>query len=214
MTTMSSRRAGTSTRPIANVPAGRPGQPWIYADAATGTQIPLSYRTWPGTFRPDQVGLSPFQFAQLFGRQMPGGGAGEIDTKNDTEIPRQIVSGKLEINCLSCHDRDPAHDQAEYTAQVAKQSFRWAATASAPFASVSGSAKEMDDTFDHPDAGHGHRREEEGPNPDRDIPGRAPSIDKNQVLFNVSGKIPCGSLLLLPFGYQRGSVRQREVAGG
>ena len=66
----------------ANVPAGRPGQPWIYVDAATGTQIPLSYRAWPGTFRPDQVGMSPFRFTQLFGRHMPGGGPGEIDTKN------------------------------------------------------------------------------------------------------------------------------------
>ncbi len=45
-----------------NVPPGRPGQPWIYVDAATGTQIPLSYRAWPGTFRPSQVGLSPFKF--------------------------------------------------------------------------------------------------------------------------------------------------------
>jgi hypothetical protein len=40
----------------ANVPPGRPGQPWIYTDVTTGTQIPLSYRAWPGTFRPDQVG--------------------------------------------------------------------------------------------------------------------------------------------------------------
>ena len=193
--------------------AGRPGQPWIYADAATGTQIPLSYRTWPGTFRPDQVGLSPFRFTQLFGRQMPGGGAGEIDTKNDAEIPRQIVSGKLEINCLSCHDRDPAHDQAEYTAQVAKQSFRWAATASAPFAAVSGSAKEMDDTFDYlmPDTVTDEKKKAQIPT----VKYQASAFDdKNQVLFNVSGKIPADSLLLLPLGYQRGSVRQREVAGG
>ena len=173
----------------ANVPAGRPGQPWIYADAATGTQISLSYRTWPGTFRPDQVGLSPFRFAQLFGRQMPGGGAGEIDTKNDAEIPRQIVSGKLEINCLSCHDRDPAHDQAEYTAQVAKQSFRWAATASTPFASVSGSAKEMDDTFDYmmPDTVTNPEKKAQVPT----VKYQASVFDdKHQVFFNVSGKIP------------------------
>ena len=172
-----------------NVPAGRPGQPWIFADAATGTQIPLSYRAWPGTFRPDQVGLTPFKFTQLFGRQMPGGGAGEIDTKDDAEIPRQIVSGKLEINCLSCHDRDPAHDQAEYTAQIAKQSFRWAATASAPFAIVSGSAKEMDDTFDYlmSDAVTDEKKKPLIPT----VTYQPSAFDhKNQVVFNVSGKVP------------------------
>ncbi len=172
-----------------NVPAGRPGQPWIYTDVTTGTQIPLSYRAWPGTFRPDQVGLTPFQFAHRFGRQMPGGGAGEIDTKRDDEIPRQMVSGKLEINCLSCHDRDPAHDQAEYTAQVAKQSFRWAATASAPFATVSGSAKEMDDTFDYlmPDMVTDEKKKPLIPT----VTYQPSAFDeKNQVIFNVSGKIP------------------------
>jgi hypothetical protein len=173
----------------ANVPPGRPGQPWIYTDVTTGTQIPLSYRAWPGTFKPDQVGLTPFKFTQIFGRQMPGGGPGEIDTKDDAEIPRQIVSGKLEINCLSCHDRDPAHDQAEYTAQVAKQNFRWAATATAPFALVSGSAKEMDDTFDHlmPDMVMDEKKKPLVPT----VTYQPSAFDyKDQVIFNVSGKIP------------------------
>ncbi|MCU0915008.1 MAG: hypothetical protein MUC88_10650 [Planctomycetes bacterium] len=172
-----------------NVPAGRPGQPWIYADASTGTQIPLSYRAWPGTFRPEQVGMTPFQFTHRFGRQMPGGGVGEMDTKNDSEIPRQMVSGKLEINCLSCHDRDPAHDQAEVTGQVAKQNFRWAATASASFALVSGSAKEMDDTFDYlmPDMVSDEKKKPLVPT----VTYQASAFDaKDQVVFNVSGKIP------------------------
>jgi len=43
-----------------NVAAGRRGQPWILVDAGTGTQIPLSYRPWPGTFRPEQLGLTPW----------------------------------------------------------------------------------------------------------------------------------------------------------
>jgi len=132
----------------ANVPAGRPGQPWIYVDAATGTQIPLSYRAWPGTFKPDQVGMSPFKFTEHFGRHMPGGGPGEVDTKVFEEIQRQAVAGKLEINCLSCHDKDPAHDQAEWAAQIERQNFRWAAAASGGFAFVTGSAGKMDDSFD------------------------------------------------------------------
>jgi len=173
----------------ANVPPGRPGQPWIYYDAATGTQIPLSYRAWPGTFRPRQIGMSTFQFTQRFGRQMPGGGVGEIDTKNDDEIPRQIVSGKLEINCMSCHDRDPEHDQAEYAAQVSQQSFRWAATASVPFAAVKGAADKMDDTFDYlmPDMVTDPERKPFVPTVTYQ-PGDFDS--KGQVFFNVSGKIP------------------------
>jgi len=173
----------------ANVPPGRPGQPWIYADPATGTQIPLSYRAWPGTFRPDQVGWSPFRFTQEFGRQMPGGGPGEVDTKNDAEITRQMVSGKLEINCLSCHDKDPGHDQAEYTGQIAKQNFRWAATASASFGTVAGSAKEMDDTFDYmmPDMVTDEKKKAQVPT----VTYQASAFDhKDQVIFNVSGKIP------------------------
>jgi hypothetical protein len=171
-----------------NVPPGRPGQPWIYVDAATGTQIPLSYRAWPGTFKPDQVGLTPFKFTQLFGRQTPGGGAGEADAANDAEIPRLMVSGKLEINCLSCHDKDPAHDQAEYAVQVTKQSFRWAATASTAFAAVSGSAKEMDDTFDYlmPDTVTDEKKKPLIPT----VTYQATAFDhKDQAVFNVSGKI-------------------------
>ena len=57
-----------------NVNPGRRGQPWIYADPTSATQIPLSYRKWPGTFRPEQIRLTPMAFLQSFGRQMPGGG--------------------------------------------------------------------------------------------------------------------------------------------
>jgi hypothetical protein len=170
-----------------NVPPGRPGQPWIYVDAATGTQIPLSYRAWPGTFRPDQVGLGPFKFTEKFGRQMPGGGVGEVESKVLAEIPRQMVSGAPEINCLSCHDRDPAHDQAEYAAQIEKQNFRWAATASAGFGAVSGSAAKMDDTFDYtmPDTVTNAELIPQIPT----VTYRANTFDhKDTVLFDVSGK--------------------------
>ncbi len=30
--------------------SGRPGTPWIYVDQQTFTQIPLSYRNWPGVY--------------------------------------------------------------------------------------------------------------------------------------------------------------------
>jgi hypothetical protein len=173
----------------ANVPAGRPGQPWIYVDPATGTQLPLSYRAWPGTFRPDQVGMGPFTFTTHFGRQMPGGGPGEIETTDFNEIPRQIVSGTLEINCLSCHDRDPAHDQAEYASQIERQNFRWAATASAPFGSVGGLAARMPENFDY-------RMPDTITNPD--LAALVPTViydvnafdRRDNVFFDVSGEPP------------------------
>ncbi len=131
------------------VPPGRPGQPWILVDRKAATQIPLSYRAWPGTFRPDEVGLAPLEFVEKFGSHMPGGGIGEDE---DAETPdyfmRWMVSGKLEVNCLGCHDAEPSYDQAEYAVQIGHQNFRWAATAASGLATVSGSAEDMPDTYD------------------------------------------------------------------
>jgi hypothetical protein len=98
-----------------NTDPGRPGQPWILVDYLTATQLPLSHRQWEGTFNPEKVGLTPWYFIQEFGRHSPGGGVGENDS---TDVPdvfvRWMISGKLEINCLSCHDAESSHDQAEY----------------------------------------------------------------------------------------------------
>lgn len=134
-----------------NVAPGRPGQPWIYVDARIGTQIPLSYRSWPGTFRPKQFGLTDREFTKIFGRQTPGGGAGEQQTDNPDEIMRQYISGKLDINCLSCHNGDPRQDQGGpvgYAVQISRGNFRWAAAASSGLALVKGSADDMDEAYD------------------------------------------------------------------
>lgn len=132
-----------------DVPPGHRGQPWILVDRQTATQIPLSFRPWPGTFRPGQVGLTPWEFVEAFGRHTPGGGIGEDEEAQSLEFfQRWMVSGQLETNCLSCHDAEPAHDQAEYAVQIARQNFRWAPAASSGFAQVSGSAKQMPDTYD------------------------------------------------------------------
>jgi hypothetical protein len=132
----------------ANAAPGRQGQPWILIDPAIGTQIPLSYRSWPQTFKPEQLGLTPRQFTKLFGRHTAGGGAGELESQDTDEIMREFVSGKLEINCLACHNVNPAQDQAEYAIQTARENFRWAAAASCELACVSGSAIDMPDTYD------------------------------------------------------------------
>ncbi|MBM4093179.1 MAG: hypothetical protein FJ276_27775, partial [Planctomycetes bacterium] len=61
-----------------NALAGRPGEPWVWTDNRTGTQLPLSYRNWPGTYRPGDAGVAPWDLLLKFGRHMPGGGPGEI----------------------------------------------------------------------------------------------------------------------------------------
>jgi len=130
-----------------NVAPGRKGQPWIFADPTAATQIPLSYRAWPGTFRPEQIGLTPMRFLEHFGRQMPGGGIGEMldRTDNPDESLRVGITGQLEINCLACHNTNPGQDMgsaAGYAIQVIiRGNYRWAATASCEFAYVTGSTK-------------------------------------------------------------------------
>jgi len=162
----------------ANVPPGRRSQPWIFADQRTATQIPLSYRPWPGTYRPEQIGLSTLQFVQIFGRQMPGGGAGDDDSLQSPEtFMRWMVSGNLEINCLSCHDAEAGHDQAEYATQVARQNFRWAASASSGFAWVRGSALAMPDNYNI----YGTLLDNSTTIP--------PSVTYDETRFNAQGKV-------------------------
>jgi len=134
-----------------NVPPGRPGQPWIYFAPKLCIQIPLSYRQWPGTFRPAQIGLTEFQLTRIFGRHFPGGGPGEIQAAEVDDIARQFVSGTLEINCLACHNAHYGQDMggpAGYAVQVSRLNFRWAAAASCEFASVKGSAAAVPETYD------------------------------------------------------------------
>jgi hypothetical protein len=135
------------------IPSGRPGEPWIYFSPRLGLQIPLSYRRWPGTHRPDEIGMSEYKFTQTFGRHMPGGGPGEVEMPktNVEDRGRQGVSGKLEVNCLACHNNSPGQDMggvAGYAVQVSRQNYRWAAAGSCEFASMKGSAADMPVTYD------------------------------------------------------------------
>ena len=163
-----------------SVDPGRPGHPWILTDRMTGTQIPLSYRHWEGVYRPEEVGLTPFTFVQEFGRQFPGGGVGENDSSevDPTVFMRWEVSGKLEANCLACHDADPAHDQTEYAAQTRKQNFRWAAAATAGFAVVTGNASKMQLGYNYFDG--------VGPRTWIDLP---PRVQYNQGTYNPQNKV-------------------------
>jgi len=170
-----------------NVASGRPGEPWILFDGQTGTQIPVSYRAWPGTYKPQRLGLSDRQFVRIFGRHMPGGGVGERPAKEAAEIARQYISGKLEINCLSCHDGDPEHNQGQYAIQVVRENYRWAAAATCWFATVKGSARDMDDMYDP-------FMPEEPMNPKKVPPTiqyRKEAFDeKGQVFFDIRREVP------------------------
>ena len=126
----------------------RPAEPWILVDVETATQLPLSYEGWPGTFHPDQVGITPWRFAKLFGGRTPGGLSGEREPGAQLRT-RWAVSGDLEADCLACHDASPAYDHAEYGRQIGLENFRWAAAAASGMAAVTGSAKEMPNSFDH-----------------------------------------------------------------
>ncbi len=133
-----------------DVAPGRPGQPWILADSKSATVLPLSYRDWPGTYNPQKLGFSSWQFVEKFGTHMPGAGPGDFaDVEEPDVMMRAFLSGPLEADCLGCHDAEASHSSAQYAAQVPKQNYRWASTAACGFAEVKGSAKSMPDTYDY-----------------------------------------------------------------
>ena len=131
------------------VKPGRKGEPWIYVDWRNLTVIPVSERKWKGTYTPSVLGISSFKFLDLFGTHYPGGGIGEIDSlQNQDDFFRWEVSGKLDVNCLACHDANPEYDPAEYSAQMLKQNFKWAAAAASAITEVKGNSSKMPDNFD------------------------------------------------------------------
>lgn len=166
--------------PDPKVPAGRPGQPWILVDLRTGTQMPISSRAWPGTYRPEAVGLTPWKFINLFGRHMPGGGLGSEKYANPRTDPsgRWLVSGNLEIDCQACHSGDPAQDESNWATNVEQQNFRWAATAASGMALVKGDARTLPAEYDFaaPDSGDDPKR-------------NVPSVQWDKWRFNAKKEV-------------------------
>jgi hypothetical protein len=107
---------------------------------------------------------------------------GELDSDNPDDVMRQFVSGKLEINCLGCHNGHPGQDQSDiygYAGQIKRENFRWAAAGSCEFASVEGTAASQADTYDPlmSDA--------------ISVKYRQGVFDhKNRVLFDIVGRVP------------------------
>jgi len=155
-------------------PPGRPGEPWIWVDERTGTQIPLSERSWKGVFKPGDLGLSAWDVTLLFGRHFPGSGPAEPDPAAMTPESRWSVSGKAEINCLGCHNAAGVQNHAEWAKQILRENFRWAATAASGLGEVGGIASRLAPTWDIAD----------GPDPDDSEWAVAPSVKYDRAVFD------------------------------
>ncbi len=141
-------RTGLHFNTVGSSNSGRPGEPWIWVDRGTGTWLPLSFHNWKGSWNPRTVGLSLWDFTLLFGRHMPGGGPGEPEETDETPDDRWNVSGKIEIDCLSCHNASFKQDLSEWAKQVLRENFRWAATAASGLGEVGGMASRLKGTWD------------------------------------------------------------------
>ncbi len=156
---------------------GRPGEPWIWTDPRTGTQLPLSYRDWGQGFDPGEIGITAFEMTNHFGGRIPGGGLGvappekaaepesadsEVaDQDNDAEsdsaektaaaddaVSRWAFSGSLEIDCMVCHAVSGKYDFNSRREQIEQQNFAWAATAGLRLGQVDGDVSRIKDDAD------------------------------------------------------------------
>ncbi|MEN8127427.1 MAG: hypothetical protein ABFR90_06435 [Planctomycetota bacterium] len=135
---------------------GRPAQPWVLTDPVTRTQVPISGRQWPGTFTPEQMGITPWEFVNQNFSHFPGGSYGEVQAEHPYESARQMISGSCEINCLACHNADSHQDQDMAALQAARQNYRWIPAASSQMAVVNGVASELS-MFHDPQLDEGHK---------------------------------------------------------
>ncbi len=189
---------------------GRPGEPWFLVDEKNGTVLPVSNRSWPGSWKPGNIGLSPWDMTLLFGRHMPGGGLAEPGDRQVSPQSRWNVSGALEINCLACHHASREQDHSEWAKQVMRQNFRWAGTAAAGLGEVGGMASRLAPTWDPID----------GPNPDDTVYAVVPSVtynvqrfdSKNRVFFDVL-RMPGDNLCLTCHSVYSNGMQRHEVDG-
>lgn len=150
-------------------PSGRPGEPWIWTDERTGTQIPVSYRGWKGTYDPGELGISAREFVLKFGRHLPGGGPGEAppgapepaaeqdggeegqengQSEAAAEANRWELSGLLNVDCMMCHSAQNNYNREAWWKQIEEENFAWAATAALGLGKVDGRVASLPDDFD------------------------------------------------------------------
>lgn len=134
---------------------GREGEPWIWIDPRTGTQLPLSYRNWSHTFDPRVIGIDQWAMVKQFGGRIPGGGLGNApkvesaDAEDtDADDSRWPLSGSLEIDCLACHGVSGSYDFNARRDQIADENFAWAATAAMRIGTIDGRVSRIKDGAD------------------------------------------------------------------
>jgi len=128
----------------------RPGEPWIWTDRRSGSQIPLSLHGWSGTYRPEEIGLGPVDFFTLFGRHVCGRGRHttaaaprQSRSPDQRSAARWNVTGQPEIDCMACHAAGHNYNHATRAAEMARQNFAWAPTAALGLAKIVGAAKDL-----------------------------------------------------------------------
>ena len=158
--------------------AGRAGEPWILTDAATQTQIPLSYRGWKGTFKPADVGLNDYDFLKNFIRHYPGGVLGDpakdkIDLK-DAKMRRLLVTGPVEVDCMLCHDMQGDYDHEGRFRALGGENFKWLPSVGIGLGVVSGRpVKTIVDTW----------------RPPKPTPTNAPGIKYDRTKFDLENNV-------------------------
>ena len=130
-----------------NAVSGRPAQPWFLVDPQSGSQIPMSLRGWPGTYKPGQLGMTDWEWTYTFGRHLPGGDIADPKDLYAEGGPnaRWNVSGPMEINCFACHSQSKAYDHSEWVRLVMRQNYRWAATGALGLGEIRGMGSRVAD---------------------------------------------------------------------
>lgn len=208
---------------------GRVGEPWIWTDPRTATQLPLSYRDWPGRFNPAEAGLSRYAMTKHFGDRVPGGGfaspeqkaiatAGsdgqESEEAEADDAPgepqaeaslaqlsqRWKFSGALEIDCMLCHAEAGQYDFEARRDAIGDENFAWAATAGMRLGSIEGTVSRI----------------REGSDPeDEFVQQKIPTVSYDATWFNADGRVNLPVVLETPNDscYQCHSNRQSDPSG-
>ncbi|EMI56307.1 hypothetical protein [Rhodopirellula sallentina] len=157
-----SERTNAADSSHERVTDGRPGEPWIWTDSRTGTQLPLSYRNWPGRFNPDAIGITELEMVRHFGGRLPGGGMGSQDERpsaettdadSTDEVPpsRWQLTGDLEVDCMVCHAVSGAYDFELRRDTIGSENFAWAPTAALRLGEIDGSVARIKEGTDPDD---------------------------------------------------------------